>query len=44
MSKGVFGESLPESLGSNKGESFGVAPVGRGGAFAAARAGLVRKF
>ena len=44
MSKGVLGESLPESLGSSKGETFGVAPVGRGGAFGVAGAGLVGKF
>ena len=44
MSKGVSGESLSELLGSSKGETFGVAPVGRGGAFGSARVGLVGKF
>ena len=44
MSKGVSGESLSELLGSSKGETFGVAPVGRGGAFGPARVGLVGKF
>ena len=44
MSKGVSGESLSELLGSSKVETFGVAPVGRGGAFGAAGAGLVGKF
>ena len=44
MSKGVSGESLSELLGSSKGELFGVAPVGRGGAFGVAGVGLVRKF
>ena len=29
----VSGESLSEVLGSSKGETFGVAPVGRGGSF-----------
>ena len=32
MSKGVSGESLSELLGSSKGETFRVAPAGRGGA------------
>ena len=31
MSKGVLGESLPESLGSSKGETLGFVPIGRGG-------------
>ena len=44
MSKGVSGESLSELLGSSKGETFGVAPVGRGGAFGVAGIGLVGKF
>ena len=44
VSKGVSGESLSELLGSSKGELFGVAPVGRGGAFGVAGVGLVRKF
>ena len=44
VSKGVSGESLSELLGSSKGETFGVVPVGRGGAFGAARVGLVGKF
>ena len=35
MSKGVSEESLSELLGSSKGETFGVEPVGRGGAFEA---------
>ena len=29
MSKGVLGESLPESLGSSKGETLGFVPTGR---------------
>ena len=44
MSKGVLKESLPESLGSSKGETLGFVPTGRGGALIATRAGLVRKF
>ena len=44
MSKSVSGESLLEPLGSSKGETFGIAPVGRGGAFGVAGAGLVGKF
>ena len=32
MAKGVLGESLPESLGSSKGETLGFVPAGRGGA------------
>ena len=44
MSKGVLGESLPESLGSRKGEISGFVPPGRGGALGATRAGLVGKF
>ena len=39
----VSGESS-ESLSSRKREIFGFTPVGRGGAFGAARAGLVGKF
>ena len=35
VSKNVLGESLLESLGSNKGETSGFVPVGRGGAFEA---------
>ena len=41
VSKSVSGESLSELLGSNKGETFGVVPVGRGGAFGV---GFVEKF
>ena len=44
MSKGVLGESLPESLGSSKGETLGFVPTGRGGALGATSAGLVGKF
>ena len=44
MSKGVSGEQLSELLGSSKGETFGIVPVGRGGVFGAAGVGLVRKF
>ena len=33
--KNVLGESSSESLGSNKGETSGFVPVGRGGAFEA---------
>ena len=33
MSKSVSGESLLESLGYSKGETFEFMPVGRGGAF-----------
>ena len=44
VSKNVLGESLLESLGSNKGETSGFVPAGRGGAFGAAGAGLVGKF
>ena len=44
MSKGVLGESLPESLGSSKGETLGFVPAGRGGALGATGAGLVGKF
>ena len=44
MSKGVFGESLPESLGSSKGETLGFVPIGRGGVLGATGAGLVGKF
>ena len=44
VSKGVSGESLLEPLGSSKGETFGIAPVGRGGAFGVAGAGLIGKF
>ena len=44
MSKVVLGESLPESLGSSKGETFGVASIGRGGAFGVAGVGLVGNF
>ena len=44
LSRCVSGESLSESLGSRKRETFGFVPVGRGGAFGAARAGLVEKF
>ena len=44
MSKSISGESLSESLGSRKRETFGFVPVGREGAFGAAGAGLVRKF
>ena len=44
VSKSVSGESLSESLGSSKGETFRVMPVGRGGAFGVARVGLVGKF
>ena len=44
MSKGVFGESLPESLGSSKGETLGFVPAGRGGVLGATGAGLVGKF
>ena len=44
MSKRVSGESLLESLGSSKEETFGFVPAGRGGAFGAAGAGLVETF
>lgn len=44
MSKGVSEESLSELLGSSKGETFGVEPVSRGGAFGVAGIGLVGKF
>ena len=44
MSKGVLGESLPESLGSSKGETLGFVPAGRGGVLGATGAGLVGKF
>ena len=44
MSKDVLGELLSELLGSSKGETFGVALVGRGGAFGVATVGLVGKF
>ena len=44
MSKGVLGESLPESLGSSKGETLGFVPAGRGGTLGATGAGLVGKF
>ena len=44
MSKSISGESLLESLGSSKGETFGVAPIGRGGAFGIAGVGLVGNF
>ena len=40
----VSGELLSEVLGSSKGETFGVAPVGRGGAFGVAGVGLVGRF
>lgn len=43
VSKSVSGESS-ESLGPSKGETFGFAPVGRGGAFGVAWAELVGKF
>ena len=43
MSKGVLGGSLPESLGSSKGETLRFVPPGRGGALGATGAGLVRK-
>ena len=43
MSKSVSRESLLESLGSSKGETFGFVTAGRGGAFGAAGAGLVGK-
>ena len=39
MSKSVLGESS-ESLGSRNGETFGLMPVGRGGAFGAGGARL----
>jgi len=44
VSKGVSEKSLSELLGSSKGETFGVEPVGRGGAFGVAGIGLVGKF
>ena len=44
MSKSVSGELLLESLGSSKEETFRFVPAGRGGAFGAARAGLVETF
>ena len=44
VSKIVSGDSLLESLVSSKGETFGFALVGRGGAFGGAGAGLVGKF
>ena len=44
MSKDVSWESLSELLGSSKGETSGVAPVGRGGAFGVSGVGLVGKF
>ena len=44
MSKSVSGEWLLESLGSSEGETFGFVPAGRGGAFGAAKVGLVGKF
>ena len=44
MSKSVSGESLLEPLDSSKGETFGVAPVGRGGAFEVTGLGYVGKF
>ena len=44
MSKVILGESLPESLGSRKGETSGFVPPGRGGALGATRAGLAGKF
>ena len=44
VSKSISGESLSESLGSRKRETFGFVPVGREGAFGAAGAGLVEKF
>ena len=37
-------ESLPESLGSIKGETLGFVPTGRGGVLGATGAGLVGKF
>ena len=43
MSKGVLGESLPESLASSKGETSGFLPPGWGGALGATGAGLVGK-
>ena len=43
VSKGVSGESLSELLGSSKGETFGVVPVGRG-VSGAAGVRLVGKF
>jgi len=43
VSQSVSGESS-EALSSRKRETFGFAPVGRGGAFGAAGAGLVGKF
>ena len=43
MSKSVSRESLLESLGSSKGETFGFVTAGRGGAFGAAGEGLVGK-
>ena len=39
-----LGESLPESLGSIKGETLGYVPYSRGGALGATGAGLVGKF
>ena len=44
VSKIVSGQSLSESLGPSKGESFGFVLAGRGGAFGAARVLLVGKF
>ena len=43
MSKSVLVESLPESLGSSKGETLGFVPAGRGGVLGATRAGLIGK-
>ena len=37
--KNILGESLSESLGSNQGETSGIVPAGRGGAFEAAGQG-----
>ena len=44
VSKNISGESLSELLGSSKGETVGVAPVGRGGAFEVTGLGYVGKF
>ena len=44
VSKGVSEKSLSELLGSSKGETFGVEPVGRGGAFGVAGVALVGRF
>ena len=44
MLKGVLRESLPESLGSIRGETLGFVPAGRGGALGVTGEGLIGEF